>query len=194
MKYNFFVNRNKQDSKDYSDTQKPDTYIDVVSIEKKAVPLSEHEGYKVHLSNGMTLIGVFSFYQSFLIKVLNEDDSFNELIFLTGRIYDTPDHPYFQLEALQTDNISMDQASSGLGCLMLRLLLTFIADYNCTTDHAITRIEGSIDPLDPDLVEELKSYYRRRSGTTDFFDRIHITIDPEKCANAKLYYSIHAGM
>lgn len=173
-------------------TPKPE--IHVVSIEEEYVPYSENKSYTVLLSNGMTLIGIFSHGCSFLIRVLNSNQSCNEPNFLAGRIYDSFDHTYFQLEALQTDNISMDQDSSGLGCLMLRLLLTFLADYNHTHDNQVTRIEGSIDPLDPHLLKELKNYYQRRSGTTDFYDRIHITIDLDECEKARLSYSIDAGM
>lgn len=171
-------------------------FISVVSYRN----CKEHLGflstqYYCVLSNGITLIGTFN-HPNFNIHAVDVSGKRIGFIHLESHIAFN-EHEYFMyLIGIQNETEIGYEAYHGIGCLMLQLLLSFIADYN--KDHpgnnSLINIRGSINPIGTQSnfkdYNELRTYYQKRNGLTDFQNRICIEIDSEKCKKNDLLYSL----
>lgn len=97
------------------------------------------------------------------------------------------------LRSIENRSEQTSNQHTGLATNMLTLLLTIIADYNQSVapDMVITKLTGSVNPLNPNAMQKLKKFYKKRSGLKDKHDRVYLSIDSASLRSNELLYFIH---
>ncbi len=146
--------------------------------------------YKLTLNNGLLIVASI---RDGIVKMKvyeSESEPFSlEEVSLQGMLTGTGKNT-FALQELMNKNSKIEKI--GVATYMLRLLLTWIADYNemVSEEEKIRKITGTIEPLDYAELSRFKKFLLEQDKLTDLNDRISLEIDKVKCEESNLYYDI----
>lgn len=146
--------------------------------------------YKLRLNNGLLIVARIRGGIVRMNVYGSESETFSlEQVSLQGMLTGTGENT-FVLQELMNKNSKIEKI--GVATYMLRLLLTWIADYNerVSEEEKIRRITGTIEPLDYAELSRFKKFFLTQDKLTDLNDRISLKIDKVKCEESKLYYDI----
>ena len=163
----------------------------------------KHESLKVlsfkknvaNLSNGELLKATLTDDTDFLIQAKTFSGDLLPYVRLEGRFQKNKQF-YLRLisnEEFLSLNVKKNR-HNGVGIFLVKLLLTFISDYNMHVGESerINFIIGSIVPLGSTDINYLRAFYRKIDGLTDFGNTIRIEMNHEEHERNSLLYSIVA--
>ena len=163
----------------------------------------KHESLKVlsfkknvaHLSNGELLKATLTDDTDFLIQAKTLSGDLLPYVRLEGKFQKNQQF-YLRLisnEKFISSNFKKNR-HNGVGIILMRLLLTFIADYNKNVEEykQVKFITGSIVPLGSTDIDYLRAFYRKIDRLTDFEHTIRIEMNHEEHERNSLLYSIVA--
>lgn len=168
-------------------------YVHHCSCTKKEIGTIKSQDtviYKLTLNNGLLIVASIrdgivrmKVYESESEPLLLEEVSLQGMLTGTGK-------NTFALQELMNKNSKIEKI--GVATYMLRLLLTWIADYNemVSEEEKIRKITGTIEPLDYAELSRFKKFFLAQDKLTDLNDRISLEIDKVKCEESNLYYDI----
>lgn len=139
-------------------------------------------------ANGFRIHGKYNGGKIFIRVKKNKE--FLENVTLEADIY--PESNELKIHGIDNRNQQTENKKTGLATNMLVLLLTILEDLNESSDSSkkIQKITGSVVPLNQSNLKKLKKYYRKRSGLTDFYERISINIDRDELKQSNLLYYV----
>lgn len=146
--------------------------------------------YKLTLNNGLLIVARIRYGIVRMEVYESESEKFSlEKVSLQGMLIGTGKNT-FVLQELMNKNSKIEKM--GVATYMLRLLLTWIADYNETVseEEKIRKITGTINPLDYSELSKFKKFFLTQDKLTDLNDRISLEIDKVKCEESNIYYDI----
>jgi hypothetical protein len=147
------------------------------------------------LSNGELLTAILKDDTDFLIQATTLSGDLLPYVRLEGRFQKNQQF-YLRLisnEEFVSSNFKKNR-HNGVGIILMRLLLTFIADYNKHVEEykQVKFITGSIVSLGSTDIDYLRAFYRKIDKLTDFENTIRIEMNHEEHEKNSLLYSIVA--
>lgn len=147
------------------------------------------------LSNGELLTAILKDDTDFLIQATTLSGDLLPYVRLEGRFQKNQQF-YLRLisnEEFVSSNLKKNR-HNGVGIILMRLLLTFIADYNKHVEEykQVKFITGSIVSLGSTDIDYLRAFYRKMDKLTDFENTIRIEMNHEEHEKNSLLYSIVA--
>lgn len=147
------------------------------------------------LSNGELLTAILKDDTDFLIQATTLSGDLLPYVRLEGRFQKNQQF-YLRLisnEEFVSSNFKKNR-HNGVGIILMRLLLTFIADYNKHVEEykQVKFITGSIVSLGSTDIDYLRAFYRKIDKLTDFENTIRIEMNHEEHEKDSLLYSIVA--
>lgn len=135
------------------------------------------------LSNGELLTAILKDDTDFLIQATTLSGDLLPYVRLEGRFQKNQQF-YLRLisnEEFVSSNFKKNR-HNGVGIILMRLLLTFIADYNKHVEEykQVKFITGSIVSLGSTDIDYLRAFYRKMDKLTDFENTIRIEMNHEE--------------
>lgn len=164
-------------------------------LKKSEEKSSKHFSVHAKLNTGELLIATIKNDTNFLIQSFSSSGILLPYVRLEGSFQ--KDNSFYLRLISNEECLSLNvkkNRHNGVGIFLVKLLLTFISDYNMHVGESerINFIIGSIVPLGSTDINYLRAFYRKIDGLTDFGNTIRIEMNYEEHERNSLLYAIVA--